>query len=430
MVASSEGVNGDVDSSWLEMEIPLLTMATTTHLQPSSAIFPSIITNQHSQRGSNQFQHQGQQQGNSSNQNQTSIHHQLQQYQPTNSNHEQQGQVWNTSSVNTTKTKPSNTIRCGNNPQTATISKGAKSGRHLVSGKPKPNHQTPSAPTEDSSDDDLWSLGPDETLHYECFADYTEYNQVIEWFEDENDSEEANSHITSSQQQQHQRKKLNVLKNQDRLRVAAILLVHSHNCSKLPHGKINEIAKQFAVSRHTIQRIWREASKQYNAGQIVNVSSKKAGIVGRKRVTVHHDKVTEVPLRKRTTLRSLALALNMSKSTLYRMVRRGDIKSHNNAMKPDLTFSHKYDRVKWCVDSIIPPTVHTLPRFHLMQNIIHVDEKWFMMSKLSQKLYLAPKECEPYRACRSKRFLAKVMFLAAVARLYSMLKVRSFGMGK
>ncbi|KAJ0034614.1 hypothetical protein Pint_26432 [Pistacia integerrima] len=51
-----------------------------------------------------------------------------------------------------------------------------------------------------------------------------------------------------------------------------------------------------------------------------------------------------------------------------------------------------------------------------MENIIHVDEKWFYMTKQSEKYYLLPDEDEPLRTCKSKTFITKVMFLAAVTR--------------
>ncbi|GAA0160366.1 hypothetical protein LIER_16938 [Lithospermum erythrorhizon] len=47
-----------------------------------------------------------------------------------------------------------------------------------------------------------------------------------------------------------------------------------------------------------------------------------------------------------------------------------------------------------------------------------IGEKWFYMSQESEKYYLLPEENEPYRTCKSKRFIPKVMFLAAVARPY------------
>jgi hypothetical protein len=47
--------------------------------------------------------------------------------------------------------------------------------------------------------------------------------------------------------------------------------------------------------------------------------------------------------------------------------------------------------------------------------MVHVDEKWFYLAKINQKIYLVPGETGPTRPMHSKRFIPKVMFLAAVA---------------
>ncbi|XP_058191991.1 uncharacterized protein LOC131309348 [Rhododendron vialii] len=51
-----------------------------------------------------------------------------------------------------------------------------------------------------------------------------------------------------------------------------------------------------------------------------------------------------------------------------------------------------------------------------MYDHVHIDEKWFYLSKVSERYYLLPQEEEPVRTCKSKKFITKVMFLAAVAR--------------
>jgi hypothetical protein len=56
------------------------------------------------------------------------------------------------------------------------------------------------------------------------------------------------------------------------------------------------------------------------------------------------------------------------------------------------------------------------PRFNSMHNIVFIDEIWFYMTKKSTNYYLLPDEDEPHRTCKSKKFIGKVMFLAAVAR--------------
>ncbi|KAH7847324.1 hypothetical protein Vadar_024741 [Vaccinium darrowii] len=54
--------------------------------------------------------------------------------------------------------------------------------------------------------------------------------------------------------------------------------------------------------------------------------------------------------------------------------------------------------------------------FKDMYNYVHIDEKWFYMSKEAERYYIVPNENEPHRTCKSKRFITKVMILAAVAQ--------------
>ncbi|KAH7836835.1 hypothetical protein Vadar_006228 [Vaccinium darrowii] len=63
-----------------------------------------------------------------------------------------------------------------------------------------------------------------------------------------------------------------------------------------------------------------------------------------------------------------------------------------------------------------PSSLTSQPIFKDMYNYVHVDEKWFFLSRESEKFYLLPEEREPLGTCKSKRFITKVMFLAAVAR--------------
>ncbi|GAA0148497.1 hypothetical protein LIER_07921 [Lithospermum erythrorhizon] len=88
----------------------------------------------------------------------------------------------------------------------------------------------------------------------------------------------------------------------------------------------------------------------------------------------------------------------MSKSSLHRRIKEARLrfclsmlenKSGVNSSTSSLTFLEMYDRVV-------------------------IDEKWFYMSQESEKYYLVPNENEPYRTCKSKRFIPKVMFLVAV----------------
>lgn len=51
-----------------------------------------------------------------------------------------------------------------------------------------------------------------------------------------------------------------------------------------------------------------------------------------------------------------------------------------------------------------------------MFDVIHMDEKWFNLYTASTKYYISPAEAIPYRTSANKRYIGKIMFLAAVAR--------------
>nr|GMD52360.1 Transposase, Tc1-like protein [Ipomoea batatas] len=93
-----------------------------------------------------------------------------------------------------------------------------------------------------------------------------------------------------------------------------------------------------------------------------------------KRIEIKPEDVARIPLNRRTTIRTMASALNMSKTSLHRRVKEGSLKPHSNSIKPMLTEENR------------------------------------------KKYYLLPEEEEPYRTCKSKKSITKVMFLCVVAR--------------
>ncbi|CAA0806006.1 Unknown protein [Striga hermonthica] len=61
-------------------------------------------------------------------------------------------------------------------------------------------------------------------------------------------------------------------------------------------------------------------------------------------------------------------------------------------------------------------TTSSEPNFKGMYNYVHIDEKWFYMTKKEQTYYLLDNEEDPHRSCQSKNNIEKVMFLAATTR--------------
>ena len=54
-------------------------------------------------------------------------------------------------------------------------------------------------------------------------------------------------------------------------------------------------------------------------------------------------------------------------------------------------------------------------KFKHMEDLIHIDEKWFYLMKDGQRFIIVADEAEPYRHLHHKSFLTKIMFLCVVA---------------
>lgn len=195
-------------------------------------------------------------------------------------------------------------------------------------------------------------------------------------------------------------------------------LLELSNNNKLKQGSIKTTANKFNISVKTVSRIWHQARKSLADGaEVADVKSRKKGHVGRKLKNFDPELIKSVPLNNRRTIRSLAASINVPKSTVHNRLKSGVLRRHSNAVKPFLTDANKIERLKYCLSMLKPKSLNAeAPEFIDMYDRIHVDEKWFYISKTAETYYLVEDEEEPHRACKSKRFLTKVMFLAAVAR--------------
>ncbi len=100
-------------------------------------------------------------------------------------------------------------------------------------------------------------------------------------------------------------------------------------------------------------------------------------------------------------------------TVLHKIVKnKNGVRRHSSAVKPVLTAPNKKMRIEYAISNI------NLDRrlFDPMMDVVHVDEKWFYMKQLKKTYFLVDGEEEPHRTAKSKRFIGKVMFLAAVAR--------------
>lgn len=208
------------------------------------------------------------------------------------------------------------------------------------------------------------------------------------------------------------------LTNEERAIVFQILLEKSIN-GKIPHGSVSPLASKYGVHKATIWRIWKRGRDSINSGTgLADVSHNRAGKCGAPKRD--HDEiqaaVSAVPLHKRTTLRSLSAATTIPKSSLFDAKTEGVIMRHSSSVKPALTEKNKLDRLRYALSFIRTIGMNRKTVFSSMMNYIHIDEKWFYLTKEKQNYYLTPDEEQPHRTVKSKRFIPKVMFLCAVAR--------------
>ncbi|VEU43698.1 unnamed protein product [Pseudo-nitzschia multistriata] len=223
---------------------------------------------------------------------------------------------------------------------------------------------------------------------------------------------------TGSETASPQTKKLRLLSNNERSAVVHFLLQNlrsSHGEDKvLARGAQKAAAVVFQTSPKTISRIWKRYKETCDpincpAGNVSNRRNR----CGRKQMHLEDldALVRRVPMKDRGDLRTLSAVTGIPKSSLHRLVRRGDMRKHNGTTKPLLTAKNKLKRVEWILEHI-----DDNGRFDDWFKWIHIDEKWFYLKRTKQTTYLLPGEAEPKSTSKSKNHMTKVMFLCATAR--------------
>ncbi|XP_042059698.1 uncharacterized protein LOC121804255 [Salvia splendens] len=198
--------------------------------------------------------------------------------------------------------------------------------------------------------------------------------------------------------------------------IAQSLLQSSH-LGKVPYGGFVKATKEFGVSRKTVHRIWAETRIQIQSGVLVSIKDRVKGFKRKDEIQLDENRVRALSFFERSTIRKMVVKLDLSKSTVCRMVKANHLRLHTNVVKPLLTASNKLTIMKWGLTHVLPVVHNGMVKYHTMHNVVHIDEKWFFMIKSTDRYYLLPDEEEPYRSCKSKRFITKVMFMCVVCRV-------------
>ncbi|KAF4034092.1 hypothetical protein GN244_ATG13975 [Phytophthora infestans] len=197
----------------------------------------------------------------------------------------------------------------------------------------------------------------------------------------------------------HGRRKPNLTDNQ-RLVMADFLIKHSQGEARLPRSVISAAADKFEVHRNTVSRIWNSMKAAMDVGEPTDVVmkqalSKKRGNCGRKKKdhSAALERIKQLPLSQRGSLRALSSAVGVPRTTLYRLLRNEDSVGNPvnntddqqdpssdvtptiaNAIKASLSEKNKRERLKFCLDKMQPNGV-----FDDMFNVVHVNTKWCSM---------------------------------------------------
>ena len=189
------------------------------------------------------------------------------------------------------------------------------------------------------------------------------------------------------------------------------------NCV-LPWGSFTIVADEIGVARSTISRLWRQACGAREQSLIITLEIASRNNSHAKSLKYSHAEfrqgLKEIPRRRHKTYRSTARAMGVSLNTVQQMLLKKDVcRVHTFSLKPMLTEENKMSRMELALSFV---DKNNTSKFDNMEDLIHVDEKGFYLTKDGQRFIIVADEEEPYRHVQHKSFLTKIMFLCAVAR--------------
>ncbi|KAH9135628.1 hypothetical protein AeRB84_019004 [Aphanomyces euteiches] len=194
----------------------------------------------------------------------------------------------------------------------------------------------------------------------------------------------------------------------DQRRGAYEMLLKAMVNGRLPYGAVSEVAERFQCHRTTISRLWSRARRSSLRGDLAaDIASRKRGNSGARRHRTPQDieeSIKAVAQEDRQTLRTLAAHCKIPKSTIMRhMMEESRLKARSSHIKPLLTDANKMTRLRFALDFLRPGLHGT----HFFKN---------MYSRVKRIIFVYDDDELALRSAKSKTFITKVMFLAAVAQ--------------
>ncbi|XP_044325600.1 uncharacterized protein [Triticum aestivum] len=207
------------------------------------------------------------------------------------------------------------------------------------------------------------------------------------------------------------------LTNKERFGVYFALKVIKNKDGQVVKTDKKLVADVLKTSLSTVSRIWRRANRQIARGEEVDVSNQKKRRVGRKPKDLDLSRMATIPLNRRRTFRSLARSLGVSCTTLHARFVLGELRRNTNKLRPTIKPANEIERLRFCISMADENWLRTpWPLFRELDDIVYMDEKWFNLTQEENGYLLLPEEPDPLRTLHHKDSIAKVMFLAAVAK--------------
>ena len=173
-------------------------------------------------------------------------------------------------------------------------------------------------------------------------------------------------------------------------RIALVsFLLHATTKNKIESKSINLAMKRWSISRSSVYSWWKKArASQENVATIIDIAT-KANLRGRKQkytAEVWHAMLLSIPAHKRSSWQSLVAFFVVGKSTIAAALSRKYVVSHTSSLKPKLSDEGKTLRLAYAwsfLNHIQGNQIGTGVPFVGMYDYIHVDEKWFHLTKIT-----------------------------------------------
>ena len=177
-----------------------------------------------------------------------------------------------------------------------------------------------------------------------------------------------------------QPKKREMLKNQWIQMVSMLQMLQTEN--RMRRGAFTIVTECFSTARLMVHCLWNRVVRTRPHGHIISLEfhshKKNSGRCPMYLLEFIHKGIKNIPLWKRQTQRKLAASLGVSKTMVHRWIVDSTIRVHSNSLKPVLTEENKVARLIMALDSCDPQDPM---KFLYMMDRIHVDEKWFFLSR-------------------------------------------------